>query len=392
MKWLLLSNKVPYPQDDGHSVALAGMIKGLVANQQDVALFALNTSKHHRDLRVLPTWLEAIQFETAFINNHLSAAGAALNLLGRQSYFVSRFYSKSAAAQLEELIQSFQPDVLQVEGAAMGVYLPTIERVYAGPIIYRPHNVEHKIWQRQAAHESWPKRTYLRIQAGRLKRFENALAKKARAIMCISSADRQYFEGLGKPTFLVPPAQEAPKNPPFQGSLKTIFHIASFDWLPNQLGMEWFLKKVWPLVLAAEPHMQLLLAGRDIPQEWKLKYLKGITYLDYVKDPEQHYQKAALFIIPLLSGSGFRVKLLEALAHKKAVVSTALGALGADLIPDVHYLQRDSPEEFATALLQLSRNEQLAEEIATQGCQQVAEQFSPEWLGNQVVEHVRKLL
>lgn len=389
MKWLLLSNKFPYPEDDGHSVALGGMLRGLLDNGQEVILFALNTSKHFRDLSKLPAWYKRLEYHAPFVDNQVTLAGLIRNLFTRESFMVSRFYTAEAAALLEDILRRSKPDVVQIEGVAMGMYLPVIRKNFNGKVVYRPHNVEHVIWQRQARARGGLAGPYLRLQARRLKEFEDRLARSSNQLLCISHADEDYFRRMSLKTALIPPSVELPQPAPgFEGSPKEVFHLASFDWLPNRDGMEWFLEQVWPLVQKQDPEIRLHLAGRRLPEEWKNRYGQGVVFHGYLEDPALVYRQCGIYIIPLRAGSGFRVKLIDALAHGLAVVSTAIGAEGSGLSPGEDFLLADTPEEFAQTILNLAHHPEQARQLARHGYQSVAERFNSSRLGKQVVNLV----
>ena len=114
----------------------------------------------------------------------------------------------------------------------------------------------------------------------------------------------------------------------------TLFHLGSMDWLPNQEGIRWFLSKVWPIVHERMPRLTLYLAGRKMPADLMKLDMEGVKIVGEVPDAMHFIGSKQINVVPLLSGSGIRVKIIEAMSAGKAVVSTTVGAQGIPFTAD----------------------------------------------------------
>jgi glycosyltransferase involved in cell wall biosynthesis len=143
----------------------------------------------------------------------------------------------------------------------------------------------------------------------------------------------------------------------------SLFHLGSMNWIPNEEGISWFLENVWPIVTTQHPDLKLYLAGRCMPAWLSNLQLKNVVILGEVDDAQKFMRSKAISVVPLLSGSGIRIKIIEAMALGRAVISTSLGAEGIRLENGTEILLADSPETFANAIDILVTNEERTLEI-----------------------------
>lgn len=362
MKILLLSNKVPYPAKDGSSIAIKSMAEGLLANNAKVHLLSLNTRKHFRDEKDFKDLLpNDLVFEKVDVNTDISAWGAFVNLISGKAYHVSRFLQKDFSKRLKELLLSNHFDIIQLEGLSLAVYLPLIRKYSKASVVLRAHNIEYRIWQRHSSHESsfW-KRFYLQLQSKRLQKFEKKSFKEVDAALFITKQDQSTFRKWGGQTLsLVAPCglnlktykpltSEEAEEAEFD-----LVHLASLDWLPNEQGALWFLEKVWPLVLEARPKTRLALGGRHMSKSIIEKASDLVWLYPEVKDAKEFLNKGKVAIVPLLAGSGMRIKLLEYLAWGMAIISTSIGAEGIEIKNEKEMLLADDAESFAAGVVYL---------------------------------------
>ena len=199
MRLLQLTNKPPYPPDDGSSIAMYNMSCGLINNQVDLTLLCINTKKHFKPNEGIEArFKEKSKYQSVYQNTNVTAIGAFLNLFSNESYFVSRFYFKAFEDKLISVLKEQQFDIVQLESIFLGNYIPTIRKNSKAKITIRTHNVEHLIWQRIIANEgNLIKRNYLMLQTERLKKFEKKTLQSIDAIIPITDVDKTYFENLG---------------------------------------------------------------------------------------------------------------------------------------------------------------------------------------------------
>jgi glycosyltransferase involved in cell wall biosynthesis len=361
LRILLLSNKVPFPAKDGSSIAMRSMIEALSDNNAEVHVLSLNTKKHYRnEAEIAKHRKEGITLETFDVNTDLSLNGLIWNFINGSPYHVSRFYQSIFADRLEELLAKESFDIIQLEGLSMAVYLPIIQRQSNAGVVLRAHNIEYRIWKRHVEHESNPlKKWYLALQTRRLERFEKKSLEAVQANVFITYEDQRiYREWGGKSLSCVSPCG---LNPVAYGSLSDkaveqrfdLVSLASLDWLPNQQGLQWFLEKVWPLIQVARPQTTLGIGGRDMPKAIITQATDKVWMYPQVANARDFIAQGQVAIIPLLAGSGMRIKFLEYLAWGKATVSTAIGAEGIPIENQKQAILAEDAESFASAVIYL---------------------------------------
>lgn len=363
LKVLQVCNKAPYPPNDGSSIAIYNMARGLIENDVELHLLTINTKKHFKPDTEVPTdFVKKAHYRSVFKNTNTSTVGAVTNLISGDSYFVSRFYFSEFEQTLTETLKATSFDIIQLEGVFMGLYIQVIKKHSAAKIVLRAHNIEHFIWERHISNEKNPfKRSYLALQNRRLKRFELGIFNTVDAIIPITETDKNALIALGirKPLFScitgvdVKSYQEKPKLPERE---KTVFYFASMDWLPNQEAAEWFLENCWDSILKQVPDARFVIAGRGMPPHLQNMGKSNVLIVENVTDGKAFYTQHQVMIVPLLSGSGLRIKIIEGMAYGKAIVSTTIGCEGIHCQPQKNILVADLPGDFVRSVVEILRN------------------------------------
>jgi glycosyltransferase involved in cell wall biosynthesis len=251
------------------------------------------------------------------------------------------------------------------------------------------HNVEAEIFARHASQARDPLRRWVwTSQHKKMEQFERAVLREFDAVVAVSERDARFFkdaygvaEAHAIPTgvdleffhFSQPPAV-GPGSPP------TVVFTGSMDWAANIDGIEFFLGKVWPLVLASRPEARFVIVGRNPPPALVAlaQGLNNVEFTGFVDDVRTYVHAAHAFVIPLLVGGGTRIKAFEAMAMGCSVVSTAIGIEGLGADKDLHYLERDDAASMAAALLELLSNDTLRNELSRQARSLVEKRFGHE--------------
>jgi glycosyltransferase involved in cell wall biosynthesis len=363
MRVLILCNKAPFPPNDGSSIAIYNMAKGLEECGIDLHLFSLNTKKHFKsDREVLKGFPKSTSYQSIYLDTNPTILGAISNLFSNQSYFVSRFYDRKVEKQLEWKLNETDFDIVQLEGVFMATYIPLIRRFTKAKIVLRAHNIEYLIWDRHIKmSKSWLQKFYLGIQTKRLRNFEHEIFGSVDAIVPITDADAVYISELSSS-----PIHSAITGVDFKKYPKTnstdfnplsIFHFGSMDWIPNQEAVDWFLEKCWPVISSQVPEAKFVIAGRNIPKRFKLLANERIIVRENVPDAAEIYNQFNVMIVPVLSGSGMRIKIVEGMCFGKAIVSTQIGAEGINADHEKNILLHDNSLDFANAVIRLLKNE-----------------------------------
>ena len=136
----------------------------------------------------------------------------------------------------------------------------------------------------------------------------------------------------------------------------SVFHIGALDWSPNQEGLDWFIKRIWPRLNKKYPKLKFYIAGRNAPGYIRNINKPNVVFLGEVDDAYQFMAGKSIMIVPLLSGSGMRIKIIEGMALSKSIVSTSIGAEGIGVTHDQNIIIADDPEYFAEGIERLLNN------------------------------------
>jgi glycosyltransferase involved in cell wall biosynthesis len=382
MKILVLTNKMPYPARDGGSIATLNMLKGLSQSGNSVHCLALNTSKHPFPVDQIPAGIsDRIGFFSVDCDTSVKPHKALWNLLfSRQPYIAERFDIPGFRQKLQSLLEEYSYDLVQMEGPYLGFSLELVRKASKASVSLRAHNLEHMIWERKARGERNPLlKRYFSNMASRLKKLELRLTSKCDILVSISETDRDQFLSLGIsiPSITIPaglPMEDYPTSelPPE----RDLFFIGALDWLPNQEGLRWFLQQVFPGILAEEPRTRLHVAGRNAPATFsRLLQHPNISYHGEVSDARQFMQSHRIMIAPLHTGSGIRVKILEAMALGRPVVTTSVGIEGIPAQKGKDLIIEDDPQLFANQVVTIIRDEAAARSMVHSARELIQENF-----------------
>jgi glycosyltransferase involved in cell wall biosynthesis len=382
MNILFLTNKLPYPPKDGGSIATLNMMNGLRDAGNQITCLSINTSKHPFPLDEIPVPLKAsIRFLAVDADTSLRPLPLLANLIfTHQPYIASRFHLSSYRRLLHQLLLETSFDLVQMEGPYLGHYIPQIRSAGKARISLRAHNVEHLIWMRKAEHESnLVKRWYLNNMAVRLRKFELKVASRSDLLVPISPVDEEFFrkQGFKGPMLTVPTGLSLEQYP--LSSLPgedTLFFIGALDWLPNQEGLIWFLEEVFPKLVQKVPTLRFHVAGRNAPDHFVKKLTHPhITFHGEVEDAASFMQSYRVMVVPLLTGSGIRIKILEGMAMGRPVVTTPVGIEGIGAREGEEVLVAGEPDLFVNHLAKLLTRDEKATQLASSGRQFVLKNF-----------------
>ena len=366
MHILQVCPRVPYPPHDGGAIGIYEIIRGVSAAGHRVTVLALNTPKHHQPATALAHLGPNVHLVTVDVDTTLKPLRALRNLLlgpPDMPYNVERFVSPAFAARLAELLRTNDFDAVHLDGTFVAWCADGPAGAAAAghpPLVLRAHNVEYIIWERLAEREGNPlKKWYLNHLAQRMKRFEQAMLHRVDAVAAITADDAARLQALGcpAPIAIIPaPANTARFRPDAARAPqpRTVFMLGSLNWLPNLEGVDWFLGEVWPAAHREMPYLELHIAGSHPPAYLAQRPAgqDGVFVHGFVESAPDFMQTYELMLVPLLSGGGMRVKIVEGMALGKAILSTAIGAEGIEAEDGTEMLLRDG----AAAWLQTLRD------------------------------------
>jgi len=354
MKILFLSNKVPLNPKDGGSLAMLNMMKGLKGVGAEISLFSINTKKHFVKYETIKDDSNELfrNSEYVYLDTDIKLSKAFFNLFTSKSYNISRFDSPKVADTLRNFLKDKSFDIVQFEGLYMSMYIPILKKhLPEAKLIYRMHNLEYDVWDNLAQNASYVKAKYLKILAKRLKRYEINVIPSFDLIVPLSESDDFKLKKItNSPSFISPIGLKIPEDIKPKGNLNTLFFIGALDWKPNLEGLLWFLNNIWKPIHKHFPELKFVIAGRNTPSEiYKYNKVHNIEVIGEVASASQFIQENDVMLVPILSGSGVRVKVLEGLKHGKCIISTSKGVEGIKIKHKEHYLEANNTDEFIQA-------------------------------------------
>lgn len=401
MRILFISNKMPFPPKDGGSIATFQHVWGLASLGQQVTVLSLNTKKHNVDITQIPSEItDKIIFKPYHLDTSLSAFDALKNLFfSSMPYNAERFVSEGFEKYLIEILQEQEFDIIQLEGLYLCPYIETIRKYSKALIAYRAHNIEHEIWRRRLEREkNHMKGRYLKLLTNRLQVFEKGFIDKYDILIPITQRDAKCFVEFGntKPMLVAPTGIDPDKYVPQTHLIQypSVFHLGALDWFPNQEGLLWFLRNVWRYISKDYTELKFYIAGRNAPK-WlidEFKKFRNIVFVGEVDDAHDFLNKHSILVVPLLSGGGMRVKVIEGMALSKTIISTPIGVEGIPVTVGKDVLIATTPDEFMYCIEKLIKDQYLCEEIGTNALTFVRQNFDSNVLAQELFDFYRKQL
>ncbi|MBL7706472.1 MAG: glycosyltransferase [Taibaiella sp.] len=400
MRILVLCSRVPYPLHDGGNLAVSNLMEGLLDAGIRLSMLAMNTSRHQVDPQQLPPVFNRLEyFKTVAVDNSIKPLAALRSLVSGTSYNLERFITQDFEPALTSLLQVNQYDIILLEGLYVTPYLSAIRKHSSAKVCYRQHNVEFQIWERLARNSThFLKRFYLRQLAKALKKYELKHLNDYDSIAAISPVDAEIYQALGCtiPVVEIPYSLKI-KNPATNlaatPAIPRFYHIGAMDWQPNEEAISWFLEKVWPLVIASAPEAQLFLAGRNMSAYFLGGSWPNVHIIGEVPDADAFEADKQILVVPLHSGGGIRIKILEAMSKQKAVIATRVAMQGFHAAANgEEVLLADSPADFAAACLALINDPGQVQQLGLKAQKLIQTYYNQQLVINKLLQHFNALL
>ena len=393
MKILILSNKMPYPSNDGGAIATLSLALSLAKNGQNISILAMNTPKHYSDCNKIPIDIKnLVHFNSVEVNTNIKTAKALKNLaFSKKPYIAERFVSEDFKNKLIEILKQDNFDIVQLEGLYLCSYIDIIRQNSDAKISLRAHNIEHEIWTRIAKNEkNILKKLYKQNLAKRIKKFKMQYLNKYDFLIPITERDASTFNitgnkmpvyvaqtGVDKETYII-----ENKNTEFPG----FFHIGALDWQPNIEGLTWFINNVWSKYKETHREAKFYVAGRNASDSF-IRYLKSnsVEFIGEVENANDFINSKSVMIVPLLSGSGMRIKIIEGMAFGKTIITTSIGTEGILTTNNENILIANTPNEFYDCMCKISETKELHNKISENAVNFVHEHFNNQNIANGLI-------
>ena len=395
MKILQLCNKPPLPAVDGGCIAMNNITQGLLDAGHEVKIISIATHKHpFKENTYDPNYLRKTRFEAVYVETKVNIVDAFSSLVTSDNYNISRFFSTDFDRTLMNILKREKFDIIHLESLFMTPYIGSIRRFSKAKVILRSHNLEYMIWQRSAESTgNRAKRVYLNYLAKQLKQYEVNVIDQVDGIAAISKSDAEKYAAFGceKPLETIPFGIDVADYRPTDLSLmnrNSIFHLGAMDWKPNVEGVMWFAEKVFPKLKEVNLH----LAGRKMPKWFSESIDSSIHNHGEVIDALTFMDQFPIMIVPLFSAGGMRVKIIEGMAMKKAVISTSVGAEGINVTDGENILIANSKEEFIKVINKVNKDKALLHRIQENGRKLVELEYNNSILTERLVQFYDNVL
>ena len=401
MKILQISNKIPFLAKDGGALAMFNLMDGFVKEGLEVHVLSMNTSKHFLDPNDFKDKINSnTTFDSVYVNTRIRLLSLIINLIfSSKPYVLQRFISRKFKLAVQKKLDQNEFDIIQIEGLYLCPYIDVIKKHSKGLIAYRSHNIESEIWKNNMKQEkNIMRKMYMKILSGRLVRYEKKVINCYDLLLPISPVDLEFYSDNGnlKPVCLTPFGID-PNKYVFETMTDnqdlSLFYIGSLDWIPNIEGLKWFVHHVWKKLYTRYPGMIFKVAGRNAGMEL-IKYLKlnQVDFLGEIEDSDTLFLNNSIMIVPLFSGSGMRVKIIEGMAYGKTIISTPKGAEGIECFHSKQILIADDAESFIQLIESLINDKSIVLKIGKEARNLVSNKYNNRIINQNLVKFYEQSL
>jgi len=368
-KVLFLTNRNPYPVVDGQSRRTYNILKGL-ALDFDVYLLALYELHEEADIRNsnLLTLCSGVEFYPC-PPKHVSLPIARLvrSLFSKYPYTVWRHWSKEYHKRVYELLAEQKFDLIHCDCLPLA---PVVRDVHNILTVLTDHDVSYLKSQRMAQQsKNWFQKCFLYYEAIKVKLFEQNIFKSVDLAITVSEFDQKILQELS-PEARLEVVENGVDTQEFSATISkteanSLLWFGGFGHYPNYEAMDYFLNDIYYRIKEKIKDVKLVVVGGGVPPALKqfAENDSSIKFLGFVEDPVPYLAVASVLICPILSGSGTRLKILEAMAMEKAIVSTGVGVEGIEGKNGEHFIVSDTPQEFADSVVAVLQSKTLEKEL-----------------------------
>ena len=375
---LVLDEGLPYPPDAGKRIRTWNLLRRL-AQRHTISLLCYGE----------PDDPSVGVLEQAGIRVHLVAPPAGMrgshlylrlfaNLFSRYPYSVVKHFSKEFQSRVHELVAVEKIDLVHCEWTPYSRFANELKK---SPVLITSHNVESQIWFRRAEHSRGIiQRLFFSLQAIKMERFERRALRSAQVVTAVTTEDARVMRSWNVRSLrLVENGVDLEYfNPCAEiGNEPELLFLGSLDWFPNIDALDYLLEYIMPIVRSLQPSVRLRIVGRRPPEELAARVAKlgWAELICDVPDVRPYLAQASVVVVPLRIGGGSRIKILEALASGKALVSTSVGAEGLAVTDGENIRIADEPAEFAQRVLELLASPERRRGLGASGRALVEERY-----------------
>ncbi len=403
MKILFLSHFIPYPPPGGSSQRNYNLIRELSRNNTvDLLTFTQRLFHPTEDklgtaisaMKQLCREVKAIKIPTDY-SRFKWLLLLFFNLFSITPYSVWRFYSREMNNALINMISANNYDIVHIDTIALARHIKYLHGI---PTVLNHHNIESTLMLRRAKSEkNLLIKLYLLMQGKKLRLFEKRIAKKFSVNITVSDQDKSDLQNYCRSALISVVTNGTDINyftPASSMQKYSLIYVGGMTWYPNRDAMTYFCREIYPLIRKQMPETEMNIIGNSPPKEVLLAASKdpSIKPLGYVEDIRAFLAQAAVYVVPIRVGGGTRLKILDAMAAGKAIVSTTVGCEGIAVTPGENILIADNPQNFSDQVVMLLKNKEMRDKLSANAREFVAEHYSWEIIGRQLVETYGSIL
>jgi sugar transferase (PEP-CTERM/EpsH1 system associated) len=387
MRILQITPQLPYPPDSGGRVGIYNILKHL-ARRHTMTLVSFVTEETEGYVSELSGFCDRII--TVRRRAGKDRMRLLTNLFSTAPYTIAKFHSGEMRRRLRETMVSLRVDLAHIDHLHMAQYVDALPADM--PVVLREHNVESRIMSRFAEQTANPFiRGYARIQSQRLFRYESVMLSRFDRCVAVTDTDREALSRMapsarievtpaGVDTELFHPDAVDVRREPMR-----LVTTGDYGWRPTADGLTCFVRDIYPLIRQAIPEVTLSVVGRN-PPDWirRIASEQGIDVRGRVEDVRVEILRGSVFVTPTRIGSGIRLKILEAMALHRPVVSTTVGCEGIEAVNGDHLLVADDPASFADAVIRLLKDRALERRLVERAATLIQSRYAWNALADQL--------
>ena len=379
MRILLIDEEFPYPLNSGKRIRTFNLAKNLSKNNKLIYLAYgdINSDSFNfiRNNSIQPI---AVKSPSRRQSGTMFYLKLIQNLFSQYPYIVTSHYTNRFQKKILQLLSEKKYDVIICETTPYAVFVKNIKK---SKKIIVAHNIESSIWKRYEKYETNIfKKIYISIQRRKVEKFEKNCflwVNGATAVSQLEAEELSKYSVNYSPTVI-----ENGVDTNFftetnnEIDLNQLVFTGSMDWRPNQDAVFYFVNEILPLIKQIKPDIKVTFVGRKPPKSiMELNKRDDISITGTVDDVRPYISNAAVYIVPLRIGGGSRLKILEAMAMNKAIVSTSVGAEGLMVVNGENIILADKPQDFSNSVIELINTIELRNKIANNGLKLVTEKY-----------------
>ncbi len=380
----------PVPPDFGSGLRAFHLLRQLARDHEVTVLGYGNDGQAAMLERAVP--VRSVRFVRApFVARH-RRLGQLAAALGPRSFYHLSVVGRELQREIDRHLARERFDVVHTVCSNLGPFRLSTPAVR----ILDAHNVEHDVFRRHARTLRWGlRKLHYWLESRKHRREELALCRAQDALLVTSERDARIFRRdiPDVPIHVVPNGVETRYFTPSGRAPEpwSLVFTGMMAYLPNAEGVEWFLSRVMPLVLRGLPEARIYVVGRGPTRALLRLASERVVVTGPVPDVRPYVDRASVYVVPLHSGGGTRLKIAEALAMRKPIVTTRIGAEGVDLVDGETALFADEPEDFARAVGSLLRDAPLRARLAEAGYSLVKRRYEWEVIGESLAAIYRDI-